>query len=138
MNIFIKELKNTGNNSILIKKIRMYYDSLRVKEILLIGGVTFIGLIFNPNKFVPGIFLDWIFIMLSSYTLLGHSFTANDWSGYYYDRNDINKMNRPLVKGEMSLTEIKILSLTLLFVSMVTICNGILFIFIYSSRNSSS
>jgi len=119
MNISIRELKNLNFTSILIRRAQIYYKGLRVKEIILIGGITFIGLVFNTNLFIPKIFLKWILIMLSSYSLLSHAFLSNDWSGYYYDKYDVNKKNRPLIKGEMSLTEVRILSLILLVISLI-------------------
>ncbi len=111
-------IKNTIRNSIITRKIIVYYECLRVKEVILIGGVTFIGLLFKTTSFNLHIFLLWIIAMSSSYSLLGHAFLSNDWSHYSYDKLDINKKERPLIKGEISLTEVKILSIILLILSL--------------------
>jgi 4-hydroxybenzoate polyprenyltransferase len=57
--------------------------------------------------------------MLSSYTLLGHAFASNDWSGYQYDKEDPNKSHRPLIKGEISYNEIRISAVALLLISLI-------------------
>ena len=102
----------------LTQKVVVYYKCLRVKEVILIGGVTFIGLLFNTHSFDFQTFLLWVIAMLSSYSLLGHAFLSNDWSHYKYDKLDINKRERPLIKGEISLTEVKVLSILLLIISL--------------------
>ena len=118
MNTFAEALKKSVFNADIYRRLRTYYVALRVKEILLIGGVTFIGLVFSTTIYDQNTVLRWFLIMLSSYTLLGHSFASNDWSGYKYDKNDINKKARPLIKGELSLAEIKVLCISLLIVSL--------------------
>jgi 4-hydroxybenzoate polyprenyltransferase len=100
------------------QKIIVYSKCMRVKEVILIGGVTFIGLLFNTNSFDFHTSFLWVIAMLSSYTLLSHAFLSNDWSHYNYDKLDINKRERPLIKGEISLTEVKILSILLLIISL--------------------
>jgi 4-hydroxybenzoate polyprenyltransferase len=117
MNTFTEELKNSILKEI-FRKLRIYYVALRVKEILLIGGVTFLGLVFNTTSYDQSMFSRWLVIMLASYSLLGHAFASNDWSGYKYDKNDVNKSNRPLMKGELSLTEIKVMCISLLIFSL--------------------
>ncbi len=118
MTTFTQELKNSVSKKDIYRKLRIYYVALRVKEILLIGGVTFIGLVFSTPTNTQIDFGKWLLIMFSSYFLLGHSFASNDWSGYEYDKNDINKSNRPLITGELSLTEIKVICISLLLVSL--------------------
>ncbi len=118
MNTFTEELKNSVFKTDIYRKLRIYYVALRVKEIILIGGVTFIGLVFSTPSYNQISLLKWLLIMLSSYSLLGHAFTSNDWSGYEYDKNDINKINRPLIKGEISLNEIKVICISLLMISL--------------------
>jgi 4-hydroxybenzoate polyprenyltransferase len=112
------ELRNSNFYSFLIRIIRIYYITLRVKEIILLGGITIIGLAFQTSEFITPVFYKWILITLSSYTLLGHAFLFNDWSGYDYDKKDENKKNRPLIKGEISLIEVKILSIILFIISL--------------------
>jgi|GEM_PF-3104770 len=119
MNISTKEYSKKSYSGSFTERLRVYYEVVRLKEILLIGGVTFIGIIFNPQPFQYEVFPVWMIIMLSSYCLLGHAFTANDWSGYEYDKNDINKVNRPLIKGDIDLVSLKILSISLLFISLL-------------------
>lgn len=114
----VKEINDYRMPGIL-RKIKIYNESLRLKEILLIGGVTFIGLISNTHSFDLHIFSLWIAAMLCSYCLLGYAFLSNDWSGFEYDKNDPNKKNRPLIKGEISLSEIKFLCIILLIASLI-------------------
>src|SRR5690606_38160913 len=113
MNISTKEYTKKSYPGSFARRLRVYYEVVRLKEILLIGGVTFIGIIFNPNQFQYDVFPLWIMIMFSSYCLLGHAFTANDWSGYEHDKIDINKVNRPLIKGDIDFVSLKILSVSL-------------------------
>src|SRR5690606_20097834 len=119
MNISTKEYDKKSISGTFTGKLKILYEVVRLKEILLIGGVTFIGIIFNPQLFQYEVFPVWMVIMLSSYCLLGHAFTANDWSGYEYDKSDINKMDRPLIRGEIDLINVKILSVSLLFISLL-------------------
>jgi len=114
-----QEIKNSVFKIDMYGKLRIYYVALRIKEIILIGGVTFIGLVFSTPNFNHINFGKWLLIMFSSYSLLGHAFASNDWSGYEYDKNDVNKGNRPLITGELSLTEIKVICISLLIISLI-------------------
>lgn len=118
MNTSTQQLKKSVLSTEIYRRLRIYYVALRVKEILLIGGVSFIGLVFNTTVYDFDTLVKWCLIMLSSYALLGHSFASNDWSGYRYDKNDINKSDRPLIKGELSLTEVKVICILLLIISL--------------------
>lgn len=103
-----------------LRKIKIYLDCIRAKEVFLIGGVTFIGLVFSTNTFNIDTTLKWILAMVTAYSLLSHSFLSNDWSGYEYDKKDVNKSRRPLMRGEVSLKEVKILSIFFLIISLTT------------------
>lgn len=117
MDSSIKELNYRRSG--ILKKIQIYSKSLRLKEIILIGGVTLIGLISNTHFLDLNIFILWITAMLCSYSLLGYAFLSNDWSGFEYDKSDPNKKNRPLIKGEISLSEVKFLCIALLTASLI-------------------
>lgn len=117
-------LENVLSNNLflskILRKIKIYADCVRLKEVILIGGVTFIGLVYSTNQsFSLDILLKWVLAMLVAYSLLAHAFLANDWSGYQYDLNDPNKQNRPHLNGDISINEIKFLSLFLVGLSLL-------------------
>lgn len=114
----VDDLIENSEKKTLKIRLLLYLRCIRIKEVILIGGVTFLGLLFSVQNLSFALLMDWALVMISTYLLLGHVYLYNDWQGYAYDRNDLNKQDKPVVSGKISLTEIKILAIILLLVSL--------------------
>lgn len=115
----IDYIVENSENLTLKVRLLLYLRCIRIKEVILIGGVTFLGLLFSNAPVTIPVLVQWSMVMISTYLLLGHVYLYNDWQGYVYDKNDLNKQNKPVVNGKISLTEVKILAIVFLAASLI-------------------
>lgn len=99
-------------------RLNVFLRVIRAKDSFVILGGPLLGVLFALNSINYGVFLKVVLFMIAVLFGVGHIFTLNDWLGYTFDKYNPKKINSPLVSGQVSLTQVRKLSLILGFMGL--------------------
>jgi lycopene elongase/hydratase (dihydrobisanhydrobacterioruberin-forming) len=97
----------------LLPQLRLYWDSLRPRESLMMLGVPMLGILFAEPRVEAALLARSAVLLASGLLVAGHLYTLNDLFGLSYDVYDRHKSERPLLAHKLRARQIWLFSLSL-------------------------
>jgi 4-hydroxybenzoate polyprenyltransferase len=96
-----------------VPKLRLYWDSIRPRESLMMLGVPALGILFAGPPLEAALLTRSGLLLFCGLLVAGHLYTLNDLFGLSYDVYDRHKSERPLLAHKLRARQIWAFSLAL-------------------------